>query len=126
MKVYYRRKLDHSLFIPNQTRAYRNPVWDNPFDIKRPFGMELPEKFIPFQTKGVKVKFQTRAPTSQELENCRMIDLTSKMSWNPQQVQLSQVETFTNVDEYKRLSTYEDPRSGDFELRNLDPLLDIA
>src|SRR6056300_2119734 len=39
---------------------------------------------------------------------------------------MSQVETLTNVDEYERLSTYEDPRSGDFELLNLDPLLDIT
>src|SRR6056300_696374 len=124
--LYYGRKLDHSLFNPNQIRAYGNPVWDNPFDKERPLGMELPEKFIPFQTKGVKVKFQTRAPTPQELENCKMIDLTSKMSWNPQQVQLSQVETLTNGNEYERSPTYEDPRSGAFDLRNLDPLLDIA
>src|SRR6056300_799365 len=39
---------------------------------------------------------------------------------------MSQVETLTNVDEYEKLPTNEDPRSGDFELRNLDPLLDIS
>ena len=52
--LYYGKKLDHSLFNQMQVRAFGIPVWDNPFDKERPFGMELDDLFIPFQTKRSK------------------------------------------------------------------------
>ena len=66
--LYYGKKLDHSLFNPNQLRSFGNPVWDNPFDKDRPLGIELSDVFIPFDTQGTKIQFKTRAPTKQELE----------------------------------------------------------
>ena len=90
--LYYGKRLNHSLFNPNQVRMYNNPLWDNPFDVYHPIGIELRELFIPFHTKGTKLLFRTRAPTAQELENCVHLHLTSKKPWNPRRVKLSKIE----------------------------------
>ena len=113
--LYYGTRLDHSLFNQNQIRKYKIPLWDNPFDAQRPLGIETDQLFIPFETSGTKVQFQCRAPTSFELEECPHIELTSKVPWNPNTVQLSTVQTVKEPE-------YEDPRSNDAELRHLDPL----
>ena len=45
---------------PNQIRSYGIPVWDNPSDNKRPFGIEVNDDLhIPFKTKGTKIQFKT-------------------------------------------------------------------
>ena len=76
--LYYGKKLNHSLVNPNQVRMYNNPLWDNPFDPTHKIGIELKNLFIPFSTKGTKLLFRTRAPSSEELENCIYIHPTSK------------------------------------------------
>ena len=116
--LYYGTKLDHSLFNQMQIRTNGIQVWDNPFDKDRPFGMEIPQVFVPFHMNGIKVQFKTRAPTSQELENCLHINLTSRNLWNPQDVSISKV----NVEE--PLIDVDDPRANDHALRIIDPVLD--
>jgi len=105
--LYYGSRLNHSLLNPNQLRSYGNPVWDNPFDRERPFGIELAEVLIPFDTRGTKVLFKTRVPTQQEIEGCRKMHLTSKVHWNPHEVRLSEVNTGIKED-----IECQDPRSN--------------
>lgn len=120
--LYYGKKLNHSLFNQMQVRSFGIDVWDNPFDRDRPFGMEVEDLFIPFQTKGIKVLFKTRAPTEEELERCRPhIKLTSRTAWNPHELQISGVGTGRSIQEVQA-----DPRSNTNELRNLDPILDCS
>lgn len=122
--LYYGTKLDHSLFNPNQVRMYNNPLWDNPFDVDHPIGVELPNLFIPFSTKGTKLLFRSRAPTAQELESCVHIHITSKKPWDPKRVRLSQVEVEQSGQEMISQYEVDDPRSNEFELKSIDPLLD--
>ena len=91
--LYYGTKLDHSLLNPNQIRKYNIPLYDNPFDNGRPFGIDAPDMFIPFNTTGTKIFFNSHSPTQHELDTCVHIHLTSKVPWEPHDVQLSQVDS---------------------------------
>ena len=90
--LYYGAKLDHSLINPNQVRSYGIPFWDNPFDVERGLRVEIDEAVsITMETKGTKIRFESRAPTERELHECVHVQLTSKMAWNPSKVSLSEV-----------------------------------
>src|SRR5210317_309608 len=118
--LYFGTKLDHSLFNPNQIRSYKIPVWDNPFDEMRPdMGIDLGSYFVPFQSKGTKIRFKSRSPTERELAECCHVNITSKIPWTPESVQLSEV--ISNEGDKDKM---EDPRSNSFDLRQVDPLLD--
>ena len=57
--LYYGSRMDHSLFNPNQLRMYGVPVWDNPFDRKRPFSIQVSDEVnIPLMSKGTKLYFR--------------------------------------------------------------------
>ena len=51
--------MDHSLINPNQIRTTGVPVLDDPFDTSPEFGMQNPKTFLPFQTDGTAVYFNT-------------------------------------------------------------------
>jgi hypothetical protein len=82
--------MDHSLINPNQLRHFGVMVHDNPFDTDHPLMIkELSDGvFIRFQIKGTTVFFDSHTPTSDELDNCRHIVLTSDNPWNPGTVEL--------------------------------------
>ena len=101
---------------------FDNPVWDNPFDNERPFGIETDQLSIPFQSKGTKVLFKSRAPTDYELGSCPIIQLTSRIPWEPRKVQLSQTRTELWKDQILVPDLY-DPRSNQCELQSVDPIL---
>ena len=118
--LYFGTKLDHSLFNPNQIKSYKIPVWDNPFDDMRPeMGIDLGSYFVPFQSKGTKIRFKSRSPTERELAECCHVNITSKIPWTPESVQLSEV-----ISNNEGKDEMEDPRSNSFDLRQVDPLLD--
>ena len=99
--LWYGEKLDHSLINPNQIRSYGIPFWDNPFDTTRTLGMELsPNVSIPFETRGTKILFTSRVPTTHELRDPHILrfEVTSPHDWNPQTVSLSSVTTPSNLD----------------------------
>jgi len=121
--LYYDTKLDHSLFNQMQIQKYGIPVWDNPFDEDQPFGMEIPQVFVPFHTKGIKVQFKTRVPTAHELENCLHINLTSRNPWNPHEVTISETSAQRQGEKVEQ-DEITDPRGNEHELRSLDPVLD--
>ena len=92
--LYYGTKLDHSLFNPNQFRSYGLGFWDNPYDKERGLNIEINDDItILMHSKGTKVLFQSRAPTTHELNTCPHINLTSLEQWNPNQVKMGKVVT---------------------------------
>ncbi|CAJ1950438.1 unnamed protein product [Cylindrotheca closterium] len=114
--LYYGNRLDHSLINPNQVRKFRIPLWDNPFDEMRNIGIETKPIFVALKAKGTKLLFDSRAPTDQELANCPHIDMTSKVPWNPDTVQLGKISIVHE-------DPIDDPRSNEAELRQLDPIM---
>ena len=88
--------------------------------LDRPFGIELPGLFIPFESKGTKIYFRSRAPTAKELATCQHIDVTSKVPWNPHEIHLAEVQADASFHQAN------DPRSSEYEIRSLDPLLDSS
>jgi hypothetical protein len=74
--------LPNSLINPNQMRAYGLKVYDDPFDISRPFGIDSDRAFIPFDTTGTVVHFKSRVLTEWEKAHLPIILLTSE-DWNP-------------------------------------------
>ena len=74
--------LPNSLLNPNQLRAYGLDVNDNPFDTNADFGIISDEVFIPFDTTGTVVHFDSRVPTEWERTHLPIITLTGE-EWNP-------------------------------------------
>jgi hypothetical protein len=74
--------LPNSLLNPNQLRAYGLDVNDNPFDTNANFGIISDEVFIPFDTTGTVVHFDSRVPTEWERTHLPIITLAGK-EWNP-------------------------------------------
>jgi hypothetical protein len=90
--LWYGNKLDHSLINPNQLRHNGISVCDDITDRTRRFGIDIHgELFIPFEMKGTIVSFESRVPTKWELQNCRMITVTSDKPWDPTSVTISAV-----------------------------------
>ena len=91
--LYYGSQIDHSLFNSNQLRMYGVPVWDNTFDHKRPFSIQVSDEVsIPLMSKGTKIYFSSRVPTDKELQSCPKIHMTSDHPWNPSEVVLQELK----------------------------------
>jgi hypothetical protein len=73
--------MDHSLINPNQIREYGIPVFNNPFSQSQ-FGIDCSDDFIPFNTTGTIVYFESRVPTDWETRNLPIIMLTGE-DWDP-------------------------------------------
>jgi hypothetical protein len=73
--------MDHSLIHPNQIREYGIPMYDNPFSQSQ-FGIVCNNDFIPFNTMGTIVYFESRVPTDWETCNLPIIMLTGE-DWDP-------------------------------------------
>ena len=84
------RSLDNSLINPNQVRHNGLKLNDNPWDVdeERPFGIKASDVFIPFDSEGPTIYFETCFPSDQELAECLHIELTSDASWDPSEVRL--------------------------------------
>ena len=99
--LYYGMKLEHSLFNPNQLRHFGVDVWDNAYNPNHSLSIECHNNniVIPLATKGTKVYFTTRSPTNEELGQCHHVELTYRIEWNPDQIQLSirSVATPSNI-----------------------------
>jgi hypothetical protein len=76
-------RLPHSLINPNQLRAFGLYVNDDPFDNTRAFGIKHDNIFIPFNTTGTMVHFDTRVPTIWESTHLPVVLLTGDEEWNP-------------------------------------------
>jgi hypothetical protein len=85
--LWYGNKLDHSLINPNQLRHNGVSVCDDITDRNRRFGIDIHgDLFIPFEMKGTVISFESRVPTKWELQNCRIVTVTSDEVWDPTKV----------------------------------------
>ncbi len=85
--LWFGTQVDHSLVNPNQICEYGLPVYDDPFSNLQ-FGIDGNETFIPFNTTGTIVHFDTCVPTDCETHNLPIILLTGE-EWDPVNVGLS-------------------------------------
>ena len=65
--------MDHSLINPNQIKMTLTPVFYDPFDENRKFGIPHKKLFITFNTDGTKVYFDSRFPTQRNIMECTHI-----------------------------------------------------
>jgi hypothetical protein len=84
--LWFGTQIAHSLINPNQIREYGIPVYDNPY-AKTHFGINANETFIPFNTTGTIVHFETRVSTDWEMRNLPILMLTGE-EWDPVNVGL--------------------------------------
>ena len=84
--LWFGDRLDHSLINPNQLRHFGLDVEDNPY--RSGMGIRFDDELdgIPFTSEGATILFDTRTPTSDELETCRHVQLTSQHPWDPRDV----------------------------------------
>jgi Reverse transcriptase (RNA-dependent DNA polymerase) len=80
--LWFGNQMTNSLINPNQLRAYGLIVNDDPFDHTRDFGIDGDNLFIPFDTTGTVVHFESRTPTNWEKTHLPVILLTGE-DWNP-------------------------------------------
>ena len=96
--LYYGTKLDHSLINPNQLRHAGVDFWDNPYDPHHELSIEVDRgPFIPLKYEGTKLRFQSRAPTSHELDTLPHVELTSSTPWEPTEIQLGEIKSKTKM-----------------------------
>ena len=86
--LYFGASLDHALINPNQIRLHGIPVGDDPTDPNRKFGIEAKGLFIPWETDGTTIYFESHAPSDDEWQNCKRIIMTSENEWIPTSVNL--------------------------------------
>ena len=80
--------LDHSLLNPNQLRSHGIVVQDNPYgDTAMHIASDEDDFEHPKTADGTTIYFDSRTPTSYELETCPHIVLSSPTEWNPRDVQ---------------------------------------
>ena len=79
--LYFSMMLPHSLLNPNQIRAYHVKVNDNPFNETDPIGMDYDDIYVPFNTKGTLVYFESRVLMDWEIKHLPHIHITGNR-WN--------------------------------------------
>jgi hypothetical protein len=80
--LWFGTQMPQPLINPNQIRAYGIDVNDDPFDSTRDFGIDSEQAFIPFDTTGTVVHFESRTPMEWEKTHLPVIRITSDV-WNP-------------------------------------------
>jgi hypothetical protein len=76
--LWFGNQMINSLINPNQLQAYGLSVNDDPFDNTRAFGIDIENAFIPFDTTGTVVHFETRVPTEWEKTHLPIILITGE------------------------------------------------
>ena len=83
--VWMADSMSHSLWNPNQLRAYGIDVEDNPSRGQLHIASTEHDFKIPLlKMLGTNVLFESRTPTQQELDGCQHIHLTSPHTWIPE------------------------------------------
>ena len=80
--LFFGTSLQHSLINPNQLQAYGIDMHDNPFDTENVPSIECDEVFIPFETDGTVIHFESRVPTDNDMRHLPVIILTAD-EWDP-------------------------------------------
>ena len=96
--LYFGPSMDHSLINPNQMRHFGVVVNDNPYDPACDLGIDHEDCFVPFQTEGSTVYFESHVPSDEELDSCPHIVLTDgDTEWNPTTVQMAKTDPMGTV-----------------------------
>ena len=80
--LWFGANIPTSLINPHQLRDHGLGVCDDPWDPYRAVGIESDQGFIPFSSQGTTLYFETRSPTTWELDSLPIILLTAPR-WNP-------------------------------------------
>ena len=126
--LYYGTKLGHSLINPNQLRQAGTMVWDNPFDTYHGMTIDTDMIDVQLETKGTKIRFQTHAPSDDELANLPHLHLTSDDKWEPARVVLGNVQhtvTGTQIQEIllsdqTKYTAYSEPKTDEAILHSVN------
>jgi hypothetical protein len=103
--LWFGTQTPNSLLNPNQMRAYGISVYDDPFDRSRTSGIDSDQAFIPFDTTGTIVHFESRVvPTEWEKTHLPIILLTNK-DWNPSQEMLGNGDQSREFDEMRTIQS---------------------
>ncbi|KAL7551098.1 hypothetical protein ACHAWF_014292 [Thalassiosira exigua] len=88
--LYFWAKLDNSLINPNQMRHYGISVSDNPYDMDKTLGIDHDQDFIPFESEGATVYFETTYPEMDDIEMHPHLVLTDReVPWDPTDVNMN-------------------------------------
>ena len=85
--LWFGTSLTHSLINPNQMRANHIEVFDDPYQKNSLFGIETEQDFIPFDTTGTIVHFESRTPSDWEKTHLPIIVLTAD-HWDPSGIEM--------------------------------------
>ena len=67
---------------------------DNPYDRHKGLNIMVNDDLtIDMQSKGTKIKFESRVPTKDELRSCERVIMTSPTEWNPERVVMKEINT---------------------------------
>ena len=81
--LWFGEKMDKSLINPNQCRAYGVGVCDDPTDPHRHLGFYHEDQYLPLYMSGTTAGFESRCPTSQELDECKKFYMSDPDQWDP-------------------------------------------
>mmetsp|Transcript_14474 Transcript_14474/g.27238 ORF Transcript_14474/g.27238 Transcript_14474/m.27238 type:complete len:168 (-) Transcript_14474:1387-1890(-) len=80
-------KMNKTLLNPNQFRAFGISICDDPTDEQRPLGIQLDSNtHLPLYMNGSICSLMTLSPTNEELESCRIFDISDLNDWDPTNV----------------------------------------
>jgi hypothetical protein len=83
----FHKKLHKTLINPYQLRAFGISVCDDPTDEHRQLGIQLDrDTLLPLYMKGSICRLMTWYPTNEELESCRIFDISDAHNWDPSSV----------------------------------------
>jgi hypothetical protein len=86
--LYFGEKMDRSLINPNQIQMNGIRVDDNPTE--EVFGISAKGLFIPFESKGTTVYWDSRAPTFDKIDDLDIphLVITADEPWDPQAIDM--------------------------------------
>ncbi len=99
--LWFGTNLHCSLINPHQIRSYGHSLCDDPWDPHRPIGLDVEVLFVPFQSAGPNLFFETRVPTDWEMDNLQVVDITGP-HWDPYDIRLPQRVPFVD---HRNMST---------------------
>ena len=123
--LWFGNNIPTSLINPHQLRDYGLGVCDDPWDPYRAVGIESDQGFIPFSSQGTKLYFETRSPTTWELDSLPTVLLTGPR-WSPHDFMMPKgtVSVFSTVRSMENIQLCDEFSETDRVLGTVLPALD--
>ena len=83
--LWFGSRMKHSLINPNQCRSFGIPICDDPTDPYRKIGIgrEGDSTFIPLETRGTILYFESFVPSDEDIQNCLRVQMSDPEYWDP-------------------------------------------